>query len=64
MRPPEVVAQARQRYGLPDDYLLWVGGMEHPEPRKRVAELATQIPVNPGGAVEIRPVMDLSEMEG
>jgi hypothetical protein len=29
-----------------------------------VAELATQIPVNPGGAVEIRPVMDLSAMEG
>jgi glycosyltransferase involved in cell wall biosynthesis len=41
MRPPEVVAQARQRYGLPDDYLLWVGRMEHPEPRKRVAELAS-----------------------
>jgi glycosyltransferase involved in cell wall biosynthesis len=41
MRPPEVVAQARRRYGLPDDYLLWVGGMEHPEPRKRVAEMAS-----------------------
>jgi glycosyltransferase involved in cell wall biosynthesis len=41
MRPPDVVARARQRYGLPDDYLLWVGRMEHPEPRKRVAELAS-----------------------
>jgi hypothetical protein len=28
---------------------------------ERVLELATQIPVNPGGAVEIRPIMDLSE---
>jgi alpha-1,3-rhamnosyl/mannosyltransferase len=41
MRSPEVVAQARQRYGLPDEYLLWVGRMEHPDPRKRVAELAS-----------------------
>jgi glycosyltransferase involved in cell wall biosynthesis len=41
MRPPEVVAQTRQRYGLPDEYLLWVGRMEHPEPRKRVAEMAS-----------------------
>jgi glycosyltransferase involved in cell wall biosynthesis len=40
MRPPEIVAEARLRYGLPDDYLLWVGGMEHPEPRKRIADLA------------------------
>jgi len=40
MRPPEVVAQARERYGLPPEYLLWVGGLEHPEPRKRVADLA------------------------
>jgi glycosyltransferase involved in cell wall biosynthesis len=41
MRPPEIVAEARLRYGLPEDYLLWVGGMEHPEPRKRIADLAT-----------------------
>ncbi|UGS38846.1 D-inositol-3-phosphate glycosyltransferase [Capillimicrobium parvum] len=39
-RPPDVVAQARKRYGLPQDYLLWVGGLEHPDPRKRVADLA------------------------
>ena len=30
----------RARYGLPEDYLLWVGGLEHPDPRKRVAALA------------------------
>jgi glycosyltransferase involved in cell wall biosynthesis len=40
MRSAEVVAEVRQRYGLPDDYLLWVGGLEHPDPRKRVADLA------------------------
>lgn len=37
---PEVVAEARERFGLPEDYLLWVGGLEHPDPRKRVADLA------------------------
>jgi len=41
MRPPDVVARTRRRYNLPDEYLLWVGGMEHPEPRKRVADLAS-----------------------
>lgn len=40
MRSADVVARARERYGLPEDYLLWVGRMEHPEPRKRVADLA------------------------
>jgi glycosyltransferase involved in cell wall biosynthesis len=34
------IAAARERYDLPEDYLLWVGGLEHPDPRKRVAELA------------------------
>ena len=34
------VASARERYELPDQYLLWVGGMQSPEPRKRVAALA------------------------
>lgn len=36
----ERVAAVRGRYGLPDDYLVWVGGLEHPDPRKRVAALA------------------------
>jgi glycosyltransferase involved in cell wall biosynthesis len=35
----EEVATARRRYGLPERYLLWVGGLEHPDPRKRVAAL-------------------------
>lgn len=39
-RPAHEVAAVRARYGLPARYLLWVGGLEHPDPRKRVAELA------------------------
>jgi glycosyltransferase involved in cell wall biosynthesis len=39
-RGAEEVAAVRARYGLPERYLLWVGGMLHPERRKRVAELA------------------------
>jgi len=34
------VAAVRDRYGLPDRYLLWVGGLRTPDPRKRVAALA------------------------
>jgi alpha-1,3-rhamnosyl/mannosyltransferase len=40
-RPAAEVAAVRLRYDLPaQDYLLWVGGLEHPDPRKRVAALA------------------------
>lgn len=38
-RPADEVAAVRERYGLPEDYLVWVGGMERPDPRKRVSEL-------------------------
>ena len=38
-RPDWEVDAARQRYGLPDSYLLWVGGLRSPDPRKRVSEL-------------------------
>jgi glycosyltransferase involved in cell wall biosynthesis len=34
------IALARARHKLPAEYLLWVGGMLHPERRKRVADLA------------------------
>ena len=34
------IAAARRRYRLPDEYLLWVGGLQTPDPRKRVAALA------------------------
>ena len=39
-RPAAEVVAVRERYGLPDDYLLWVGGMRTPDPRKRVPALA------------------------
>ena len=39
-RSGEEVAAIRRRFGLPDQYLLWVGGLRSPDPRKRVAELA------------------------
>jgi glycosyltransferase involved in cell wall biosynthesis len=34
------VAGARARFGLPERYLLWVGGLQHPDPGKHVAKLA------------------------
>jgi alpha-1,3-rhamnosyl/mannosyltransferase len=40
-RPAAEVAAARARHGIPEDYLLWVGGLLHPDPRKRVAALAS-----------------------
>jgi alpha-1,3-rhamnosyl/mannosyltransferase len=40
-RPEAEVAAVRARLGLPaGDYLLWVGGLLAPDPRKRVAALA------------------------
>jgi alpha-1,3-rhamnosyl/mannosyltransferase len=39
-RSAEEVDAVRNRYNLPDQYLLWVGGMRTPDPRKRVAALA------------------------
>jgi glycosyltransferase involved in cell wall biosynthesis len=34
------VNAVRKRYGLPERYLLWVGQLKSPDPRKRVAALA------------------------
>jgi alpha-1,3-rhamnosyl/mannosyltransferase len=39
-RPTEQVRAVREQFGLPDSYLLWVGGLRTPDPRKRVAALA------------------------
>ena len=39
-RPADEVAAVRERHGVPGDYLLWVGGLQVPDPRKRVAALA------------------------
>jgi alpha-1,3-rhamnosyl/mannosyltransferase len=38
-REPAAIDRVRKRYGLPDDYLVWVGGLRHPDPRKRVAAM-------------------------
>jgi glycosyltransferase involved in cell wall biosynthesis len=39
-RSDEQVRAVRERYSLPARYLLWVGGLRTPDPRKRVAALA------------------------
>jgi glycosyltransferase involved in cell wall biosynthesis len=39
-RGAEQIASARARFGLPQSYLVWVGGLEHPDPGRHVAELA------------------------
>lgn len=47
-RPPDEVERARDAFSLPPEYLVWVGGLEHNDPRKRVRELAaaaTDVPL-------------------
>jgi glycosyltransferase involved in cell wall biosynthesis len=39
-RSAEEVSAVRERFGLPEQYLLWVGGLRTPDPRKRVGALA------------------------
>ncbi len=38
-RSKEEIATVRERFSLPDNYLLWVGSLRHPDPRKHVAKL-------------------------
>jgi glycosyltransferase involved in cell wall biosynthesis len=38
-RPPAEVKAVRHRFSLPEQYLVWVGALQTPEPRKRVAAL-------------------------
>ncbi len=38
-RSEEEVSAVRHRFSLPDRYLVWVGAMQRPDPRKRVAAL-------------------------
>jgi glycosyltransferase involved in cell wall biosynthesis len=40
LRPEAEIEAVRRRYGLPKEYLLWVGRLTTPDPRKRVAALA------------------------
>jgi glycosyltransferase involved in cell wall biosynthesis len=39
-RPTAEIAQARRRFGLPQRYLVWVGGLQHPAAGKQLAKLA------------------------
>jgi glycosyltransferase involved in cell wall biosynthesis len=39
-RTPHETGAVRVRYGLPERYLLWVGGLEHPDPGTHIAQLA------------------------
>lgn len=39
-RGADEIAAVRARYDLPPEYLVWVGGLQTPDPRKRVAALA------------------------
>ena len=39
-RPEDQIAEARARFALPERYLVWVGGLQHPDPSKHIGELA------------------------
>jgi glycosyltransferase involved in cell wall biosynthesis len=39
-RPVREVQAVRRRFALPERYLMWVGGLQHPEPGKHIAKLA------------------------
>lgn len=39
-RSDDEVQRVREQFELPEQYLLWVGGLRTPDPRKRVAALA------------------------
>jgi glycosyltransferase involved in cell wall biosynthesis len=39
-RPPHEIAAVRKRFALPEQYLVCVGGLRHPDPGKHVAKLA------------------------
>ena len=38
-RPAGEVERARRRHGVPEDYLLWVGRLSHPDPHRRIPAL-------------------------
>jgi glycosyltransferase involved in cell wall biosynthesis len=39
-RGAEDVAAVRERFGLPERFLVWVGGLRHPNPAKHIVKLA------------------------
>ena len=38
-RPAAEIAAAREAHGVPEDYLLWVGHLRHPDPHRRIPAL-------------------------
>jgi glycosyltransferase involved in cell wall biosynthesis len=40
-RDAREIAAVRERFGLPERFLLWVGGLRHPDPAKHLVKLAT-----------------------
>jgi alpha-1,3-rhamnosyl/mannosyltransferase len=39
-RPADELERVRELYGLPEQYLLWVGGLKTPDPHKRIVPMA------------------------
>ena len=39
-RTPQDIAAVRARFGLPERFLVWVGGLRHPDPGKQISKLA------------------------
>ena len=39
-RTADEIASVRERFSLPERYLVWVGGLQHPSPGKHIARLA------------------------
>jgi glycosyltransferase involved in cell wall biosynthesis len=39
-RSPDEIAAVRARFGLPERFLMWVGSLRHPDPRRQIVKLA------------------------
>jgi glycosyltransferase involved in cell wall biosynthesis len=39
-REPQEIAKVRAQFELPERFLVWVGGLQHPDPSKHIAKLA------------------------
>jgi glycosyltransferase involved in cell wall biosynthesis len=39
-RAPQDIAEVRARFELPQRFLMWVGGLQHPDPANHIAKLA------------------------
>jgi glycosyltransferase involved in cell wall biosynthesis len=46
------------RFNLPDEFLLWVGGLDPPDPRKGIADLAAAAALHPGAPLVLAGRID------